>query len=255
MLNPYSFTIGILTGLLVSTFGVFVINRRLALAADAFSHVALPGVAIALLLGFNSTLGALVTLFIGAVIIHAIQAKTKLFPEILIGLVFSLSLAIGLLLVPTGDLESALLGDLGQLGSADFAFGAIITLALLAIFITNFRHFTFTTFSETLAEVSGIVIERVNFVLLLGLVLAVALGIKVVGTLLVGSLLIIPPAAAQLAARNFRSLFVYAALYGALSVTLGILASTVANLPPGPMVILFEGIFFLLSISLRGRGS
>ncbi len=254
-MNPYSFAIGVVTGLLVSTFGVFVINRRLALAADAFSHVALPGVAIALLLGFNSTLGALVTLFFGAIIIHTIQAKTKLFPEILIGLVFSLSLAIGLLLVPTGDLESALLGDLGQLGPTDFAFGAIITLALLTIFIANFRRFTFTTFSETLAQVSGVKIERVNFMLLLGLVLAVALGIKVVGTLLVGSLLIIPPAAAQLAARNFRSLFAYAALYGALSVTLGILASTLAHLPPGPMVILFEGIFFLLSLALRGRSA
>lgn len=249
-MNIFSLIIGVLAGLLISSLGVFVINRRLALAADAFSHVALPGVAVAILLGSNPILGALIALLCGTLIIHFIQVKTKLFPEILIGVIFSLSLAVGLLLLPEGDLESALLGDLATINFQDFILGIILSLLLLVILLVYFRRFTFVTFSETLAQVSGAKVNHINLVLLLALTLAVALGLKVAGTLLVGSLLIVPPATAQLGAKNFKTLFIASAFYGVAAVVGGAVASGLLNFPPGPLIILFEGLFFLSNFAL-----
>ena len=142
-MNLYSIIIGILAGGLISFLGVFVINRRLALAADAFSHIALPGVAVAILLNINPTVGALFALLFGTFIIQGIQSKTKLFTEVLIGLTFSLSLAIGLLLLPEGELESALLGDIASVGFNDFILGIAISVILFGILIQYFKKFTF----------------------------------------------------------------------------------------------------------------
>lgn len=250
-MNIYSILIGIFSGALISLFGVFVINRRLALAADAFSHIALPGVAIAILLNINYTAGALAALLAGTFIIQAIQSKTKLYTEILIGLIFSLSLAAGLLLLPEGELESALLGDITKIGFMDFILGILLTSVLLCLLILYFRKFTFMTFSETLAQVSGVNTHMVNFALLLGLAIAVALGIKVVGTLLVGSLLIIPAAASQLIAKNFKSSMIFSSMFGALSVFFGMLVSSLFFLPPGPIIILAEGLIFGISFIIK----
>ena len=226
---------------------MFVINRRLALAADAYSHIALPGVAVAILAGIDPTLGALAALTIGSFVIHAIQQKTNLYTDTLIGVIFSLSLAIGLLILPESQLESALLGDLTTITRADFLLGIGLTVVLLLLIIKMFRRFTFITFSEQLAQVSGVKTGAVNLLFLLGLAAAVSLGIKVTGTLLVGSLLIIPASAAQMIARNFKSLFSLATLYGVLSVVAGIALSALLHFPPGPMIILSEGLFFCVS--------
>lgn len=250
-MNIFAITIGILTGGLVSLLGVFVINKRLALAADAFSHIALPGVAVAILLNINPTIGALAALLLGTFIIQGIQSKTKLFTEILIGLIFSLSLAIGLLLLPEKDIESALLGDIAKIGFGDFILGIGLAAVLLFILVYFFKKFTFVTFSETLAQVSGVNVSNVNFALLIGLALAVALGIKVVGTLLVGSLLIIPAATSQMFSKNFKSLLMFSSVFGLLAVVLGIYFGVLFNLPPGPMIVLFEGLLFFLVFCAR----
>ncbi|MEK7673920.1 MAG: metal ABC transporter permease [Patescibacteria group bacterium] len=250
-MNLYSIIIGILAGGLISFLGVFVINRRLALAADAFSHIALPGVAVAILLNINPTVGALFALLFGTFIIQGIQSKTKLFTEVLIGLTFSLSLAIGLLLLPEGELESALLGDIASVGFNDFILGIAISVILFGILIQYFKKFTFLTFSETLAQVSGVNVNRVNFVLLVGLALSVALGIKVVGTLLVGSLLIIPAAASQIISKNFKSLLFFSSIFGLFSVAIGMYFGFLFNLHPGPMIILVEGTIFGIAFLIK----
>ena len=138
-INTYSIIIGVLGGALISFFGVFVINRRLALAADAYSHIALPGVAVAILAGIDPTLGALAALTIGSFVIHAIQQKTNLYTDTLIGVIFSLSLAIGLLILPESQLESALLGDLTTITRADFLLGIGLTAVFLRL-ITLFKR-------------------------------------------------------------------------------------------------------------------
>jgi zinc transport system permease protein len=250
-MNVYSILIGVLAGALISLFGVFIINRRLALAADAFSHIALPGVALAVLMNFNPTLGALLALLLGTFIIQLIQSKTNLYTEILIGLIFSLSLAAGLLLLPEDKLESALLGDVAKIAFGDFIFGIVLTAILLLLLFLFFRKFTFLTFSETLARVSGVNTQKANFILLVGLALAVALGIKVVGTLLVGSLLIIPAAASQIIAKNFKVLLILASIFGLVSVVSGMYFSAFFNLPPGPIIILAEGVIFLISFIIK----
>src|SRR3989338_4434937 len=106
-----------------------MILRRMSLVGDALSHVALPGIAIALLIGTNPFFGAFVALFLAVIGIWALEQKTELPPETLVGIFFTVSLSLGLLLTPEPELLEALFGDISKIGMFDL----LITLILVAV--------------------------------------------------------------------------------------------------------------------------
>src|SRR5689334_11205585 len=110
---------GIFVGLAAGYLGSFMVLRRMSLVGDALSHVALPGVALGILFHFNPFLGAFGTLFLGIVCIWLIEQKTKLSTESLVGMFFTVSLAIGLLITPEPELLEALFGDLSKVSHLD----------------------------------------------------------------------------------------------------------------------------------------
>src|ERR1700730_17019869 len=103
--------------------GCFAVMRRMTLAADAISHVALPGIGIALAMRINPMLGALATLLFGAVLIWALEAQTKMATETITGVVFSVALAIGSMTTSGEQLIEALLGGRGSLSTLDLLLG------------------------------------------------------------------------------------------------------------------------------------
>jgi len=114
-LNYLQLLTGIFVGIASGYLGSFMILRRMALVGDALSHVALPGLAIALLLNVNPFLGAFVTLFTGIVAIWLIENKTELPTKALVGLFFTFSLAVGILITPHEDILEALFGDIQKI--------------------------------------------------------------------------------------------------------------------------------------------
>src|SRR5512136_1128642 len=121
----FSLFIGLFVGLSAGYLGSIIILEKMALVGDALSHVALPGLALGMLFNFNPFFGAFTFLFTSAVIIWHLQRVTKLSFETLVGAIFTLALAIGILLVPQPDLLEALFGDITKVGLMD----AIIAIA------------------------------------------------------------------------------------------------------------------------------
>lgn len=247
----YKLLLAGLSGLIIPTLGVFVIQRRQSLIGDAYSHIALPGAAVFLLFNLNPLLGALLALVAAAFLINWLQFKTRLHSEILVGILFSASLAVGLLLVPEVELESILFGDLNRLGRSDFIFGLAVIIILVWLLRRFFKDLVFLAFSETLSEAAGFNLAKLNLIFLIMVGLSVVLGLWVAGTLLVGSLLIIPPATAQLISRSLKSLIGLSAVFGILSTVLGTGLAGRFGFLPGPVVIICEAAIFLLVLTGR----
>src|SRR3989339_1706752 len=197
--------VGSLVGASSGLLGSFMILKRMSLVGDALSHVALPGMAIALTLAINPFIGAFVALTVAVVGVWYLSEKTEVYPEALIGVFFTASLAVGILITPEPELLEALFGNIESIGLVD---GLITILASLVIFSGVSKlsdKLLLGVVSQDLASSTGVKMGRVNFVYLLLVGLVVALGVKFVGTLLTGALVIIPAAAAKNMAMSVRS--------------------------------------------------
>lgn len=232
--------------------GSFVILRRMALVGDALSHVALPGIALALLLSIDPFWGLLVFLLAGACLVWYLELKSRLPTEALVGILFTASLAIGILAIPDTELIESLFGEFPALSS--IAFFATVGAAILVAFLSFLfaRRFLFATVSTDLAKVAGIA-EGTNLLLLLVFAFAVALGIKLVGTLLMGALTIIPAAAAKNISRGMGPYMILSTVLGGVIGAGGLLIAQSFNFLPGPTIVLFGVALFLLTLAARKR--
>jgi ABC-type Mn2+/Zn2+ transport system permease subunit len=251
----FSLIVGAAVGFAAGYLGSIMVLEKMALVGDAMSHVALPGLALGVLLGFNPLLGGFMFLFVSAILIWYIGRITKLSFETLVGASFTLALAIGILLY--GDnldaLEAALFGDITAV-NLTYAIIAV-TIAFVVIFLTRFiyRKIVLGLISEELAISRGINIPFTNLLYLLLVSVTVAVGIQVTGTLLVGFLVVTPAAAARIVSTNMSRYFVLSAIFGAISAVTGIMLAGSFNVLPGPLVVVSGVVIFVVMLFVRWR--
>ena len=233
------------------TIGVFALMRRMSLAADAISHIALPGLGLAFLYKINPILGGAATLFLGAILIWKVEGKTKIPTETIIGVVFSLSLALGSLVTPKEDLIDALFGGIGNFSLEGFLTTSVLALGIIAAVLVLKNKFILQMISPDMAMVTGLKSSNLNLYFLLLFALAVILGLQFLGALLMGSLIIIPAAAAKNLSWNIDSMLVISALIAAFSVVVGFSGATIYGLAAGPSIIILAGAIFFLSLFIK----
>lgn len=230
--------------------GSFIVSQRLALVGDALSHVALPGIALALAYNIDPFWGVLVFLIAAAVAIWLMEKRSAVPPDALVGILFTASLAIGVLTIPDHEIFESLFGAFPALSLSAMigTLAAALTVAALAYAFA--RRFLALTISPDLAHVEGIG-DRYRLVLFLLFALIVALGIKLVGTLLMGALTIIPAAVARNCTRSMRSYLVLATIMGSVTAVVGVIAAQYFGILPGPTIILFGVALFVMSLLVR----
>jgi len=185
--------IALVIGAASGAVGAFIILRRMALVGDALSHVALPGIALALAYHFDPFWGVVAFCLAAAVVVWALEEKTRLYSDALIGLLFTFNLAIGVLTIPDTEILESLFGAFTPLTSPEFFFISIAGAAAIALIFLYAKHFLFLIVSPELASIKAPRKSRLHGLLLMVLfAFIVALGIKLVGTLLMGALTIIP---------------------------------------------------------------
>lgn len=233
--------------------GSFALLRRMALVGDALSHVALPGIALGLIFNFNPFLGAFIFLAFGTLIIWTVEHKTKLPVDTLVGVVFTLALAVGALLSTEEEILEALFGDITTVGGTDVLIAVAISAVIISMLWVFYKKFSLTLISPDLSLSVGYKPHMLEFLFLTIFALGVAAGIKFTGVLLMGSLIIIPAATARNIAGSMRSYILLSVFFGVVGAVTGIYISNVYSLPPGPVFVIIAGIFFLASVLLRKR--
>ncbi len=231
--------------------GCFAVMRRMSLASDALSHVALPGIGLALAFHVHPALGALAALFLGTLLIWGLERRTAISTETVVGVVFSLALAIGSLLATGEELVDALLGSPGTLGAWELGLGLAGAAAVAAFVLVERHGLVLASVSADLARTSGVAVARLELLYLAAFALTVALGLRYLGVLLMGSLVIIPAATARHLARGLTGMLA-TSVGVALASTLvgGALAARFAR-PSGPVIIVVAASLFLASLPVR----
>ncbi|MDP6883771.1 MAG: metal ABC transporter permease [Rhodospirillales bacterium] len=242
--------------------GVFVVWRRMAYFGDTMAHSALLGVALGVLLGINLDFGVFVVCVATALLLVGLQRRRQLADDTLLGILSHGTLSIGVIAVTfleslRLDLISYLFGDILAVSVADLAWiygGGALVLGVLGVI---WRPLLASVVHEELARVEGVPVLAVRLAFMALIAVLIAVAMKVVGILLVTSLLIIPAAAARRFARTPEAMALLAALAGVLAVVLGLAGSLAWDLPSGPAIVAAAALLFALasfSALLRPRG-
>ena len=246
---------GLGIALVAGPLGSFVVWRRMAYFGDATAHAAILGVAISLAFQISIYAGTMLVALAMALAISSLVARGQAM-DTMLGVLSHSALAIGLVaisFVPTArsDLSAYLFGDILAVGRADLVLiwtGAALVLAVLAL---RWQRLVTSSLNEELAMAAGIDPRVERLVLSLALAVVVALAIRVVGSLLISAMLIVPAAAARTWARTPERMAAGAALIAAASVILGLWASLRLDTPAGPSIVTAAAIFFVVSQALR----
>jgi ABC-type Mn2+/Zn2+ transport system permease subunit len=233
--------------------GCFAVMRRMALASDAMSHVALPGIGLALAFHFHPVLGGLAALLVGTLLVWGLERQSRIPTETIIGVVFSLALALGSMLATGDELVDALLGAPGTLERWELALGLAGAAAVVAFVLSQRNRLVIALVSSDIARTSGIPVARLELLYLLAFALTVALGLRYLGVLLMGSLVIIPAATAKHLARSLDGMFAIAVAVAVSSTIAGEVLATLVHRPTGPVIIAIAAALFLASLLLRRR--
>ncbi len=254
----FSLIVAVFVGVAAGYLGSLMVLEKMALVGDALSHVALPGLAIGVIFNFNPYIGAFAFLFVSAVVIWYIQRSTKISFEALVGAMFTLALAIGILLFgeDLDALEAALFGDISQVSLLSTVAAVAISIAAIALTKVIYNKLVLAMISEDMAESKGINVAKTNLLYLFLVSIVVAVGIQIVGTLLVGFLVIVPAIAAKIVSTNMSRYAVLSTVFGAIASFSGVLLWSIFgfNIPfPGPMVVFAGIIIFAVSLVINWK--
>ncbi len=231
--------------------GSVAVMRRMALASDALSHVALPGIAIALLLHASPLLGGILALLLGTFLVWALEYKTSIPTDVVVGVVFSAALAIGSMLTSGEELLEALFGAPSSPGPVDIVLGLMAAFLVIAFVLRWRSQLVIRLVSPDLACPAGINVSRIDLLYLLAFAITIALGLRYLGVLLMGSLIIIPAATAMRLGKNLRSMQMISVAIAMLTTLSGTLLAPVLGLAGGPLTIAIAAGIFFASVALR----
>ena len=248
---------GLGVALVTAPLGCFIVWKRLAYFGDTLSHAALLGVALGLLLNIQINLAILVVAVASALILLLLQRGGDLGNDTLLGILAHSTLSIGLVVLAFAedlrvDLMAYLFGDILAVGPLDLVWIWAAGAALLALLALIWRPLLASTVHADLANVEGVAVERTGLLFMLMIATVIAISMKIIGVLLITSMLIIPPATARRFSQSPEQMVVLAALIGCISVVLGLAASWHWDTPAGPSIVVAASLMFVIS-QLTGK--
>lgn len=233
--------------------GAFMISKRMSLVAGPLGHLALPGVAIALLYGFNVFLGALGFILLGALIVWLLRRVSKLPFEALTGIAFVFGLSLGFLFLPMEHAEEAIMGDVTKINITDFWIAFSLSPIVFVVISKIYRKIILVTLSEDLAKTLGVNVKVLDLIFLLLIALVVAMEVKIVGGIMTVAMVILPASIASNLVRTLKQYLLISPLSGIISASIGLLLYECTNLPAGPLIILSLFTLFLISLLFKKK--
>ena len=250
---------GIAISLICSTVGLFLVLRKYSLFGDALAHSAFGGVALGLFLGFYPLWAAYVVSILSALALTKIRQKFDISGDAIIAILLSSGIAVGIVLISLSggfsiDIFSFLFGSV-LLVSTENVIGILgMCAAILIILIIGYKKFMYITFSEEQARVSGIRVEKLNYLLIAIAGITVVTSMQLVGVLLVSALFVIPNVTAMMFKRSFKQTIILSMSFSVFSTVAGILISYPLDIAPSGMVVLLAITLFIGSLIMKSAG-
>ena len=245
---------GIGLALMAGPLGCFVIWKRMAYFGDTLAHGALLGIALGLLFELHLELSVFLVCTLIAITLFLLQRRASISSDALLGILAHASLAIGLVVLSLMtwirvDLMGLLFGDILAVSQRDLAIIAGTLISVSAILFVTWRSLFAATVSRELAEAEGLKPQRAEIIFMLLIASVIAVAIKIVGVLLITSLLIIPAATARRISTSPGQMMMLSSIVGVCAVILGLTGSLNLDTPSGPSIVVASVTLFLFSMT------
>jgi zinc transport system permease protein len=250
-----AFIAGFIVSVLCPFVGLFIVLRRYSMIGDTLSHSSFAGVAIGLVIGTNPILTAFLFTSVCALAIEALRSYYKKYAELVMSIVLTLSLGIAIILISSGKasakVDSFLFGSILTVTKSDIWLIAIVGGICLIALLFLYNKLIYVTFDETSAKTAGINVKLVNYIFTLLVGATISLSIRVMGILVVSSIIVVPVATAMQLKKGFSKTLIFSILFGFLDVMIGLVLSYYINSAPGGTIALTSVMFLLLTLSLN----
>ncbi|MEW8971356.1 MAG: metal ABC transporter permease [Mesobacillus sp.] len=263
-----AFLTGMIIGIIAPLLGVFIVVRRLSLIADALSHVTLAGIAASLLLekkfmmfsGLNPLYMGMAFSVGGSLFIEKLRTVYKHYQELAIPIILSGGIGLGVIFISLADgfntdLFSYLFGSVSAVSRADLWTILIISILVIALVVLLYKELFLLSFDEEYARATGIAAKTLHFIFIVMVALVIAASMRIVGILLVSSLMTLPVAASIRFAKGFKQTIFYSILFGEVSVLGGLFLSYYLDLAPGGTIVMIAVLILVLAIWLKKRAA
>lgn len=249
-----SFIMGIMIALIAPTIGYFLVLRRQSVIGDTLSHVALSGAAFGMITNTYPVYTAIIFSIIAALGIEGLRKKYENYAELSLSIILSLGVGLASILISLGNTQgilSYLFGSLALVTSKDISLVIGLGVIVFITIIYFYEGLFYITFDEESAYLAGVPNRLINlfFSILVGL--TVAISMRIVGVLLISSLMVLPVATSLLIANSFKSGLIYSNIFGVISVMLGLVISFYLDLAPGGTIVLIALALLLLVIIIE----
>ena len=250
---------GIAISLICSTVGLFLVLRKFSLFGDALAHSAFGGVALGLFLGFYPLWAAYAVSIISALGLTKIRQKYDISGDAIVAILLSSGIAVGIVLISLSggfsiDIFSFLFGSVLLVSTENVIMILGLSAAILIILITCYKKFMYITFSEEQAQVSGIPVQKLNYLLIAIAGVTVVTSMQLVGVLLVSALFVIPNVTAMMFKRSFKQTIILSMSFSVFSTVAGIMISYPLDIAPSGMVVLLAITLFVGSLIIKSAG-
>ena len=249
---------GVLVGLAAPAIGVYIVQRRLSLLGDGIGHVAFTGVAAGLVVGVSPIATALLFALGGAAVIEVLRERGRAASDVALAVIFYGGIAGAVLLLSLGDiatvnLHSYLFGSIVTVSASDVLLVAIVSVLVIASTFALRKQLFAVAYDEEVARVSGLPVRALNLTIALISAIAIAISARVVGVLLVSSLLVLPVATVQQVTRSFRSTVMAGLVLGAALTASGLVVAYYVDVAPAATIVLSSILVFGLASLFRDR--
>jgi len=245
---------GIAISISCSLIGLFLILKRFSLFGDAMSHVAFGGIALGLFLKSNPIWVSLIVSIIGALAIIKLNSSKRIYSDSSISVLLSLGLAMGLVLISLSggfsiDITSYLFGSILLVNIEETVSTVLLSVIVIAFVILYYKKLIYLVFNEEQALVNGINTVVLNILFITLATIAIVMSIRLIGVLMVSSLLIIPNVSSLLLGYGFKKTILFSICFSLISVILGIILAYEWNITPSGMIVITSaGIFFGVNV-------
>lgn len=264
LFEPYGFQffqrgiiVATIAGALCGLLGVFVVLRGMSYIGHGLSHAVFGGAAASAVIGINFFIGAGIWGIISGILIARVARRRVLGADAAIGVVTTASFALGLALMnrygqASKSIEAVLFGSVLGVKVADIVAVSLVAIFALAVIVVWYRKLLFSTFDPDVAQVSGVNVSVVEVVLLSLLSLTILVTMRVIGTLLISALLVIPAAAARMTTNSFSKLLWISPLIGAVTCFVGMNLSYHLDTSASATIILLDALVFIVVYTVAG---
>lgn len=236
--------------------GTYIVSKRIVFISGGITHASFGGIGIGYYLGFNPIVGAMIFSIMSALGIEYMSKKTNVREDSVIAILWSFGMAVGIIfifLTPgySANLMSFLFGNILTVTHLNLILLLALTLFIIIIFLLMFKTILFVAFDEQYARAAKLPVETINYLMIILVALTIVLNIRVVGIILVISLLTIPQTIANIFTKKFEKIILFAIVIGLFGSFSGLFLSYYFDLPSGAAIIFFLVILFVLAKIFR----